>query len=80
MPSVIPVRASNSNKAAVLRDPAHNRIFRVTQTACQNFVSWLTVEIVCNSEEQLEHYVQLGEANGTAITCDNLVSFLERNA
>jgi uncharacterized protein YndB with AHSA1/START domain len=37
----------------------------------------MTVEIVCNSPEHLEHYVKLGVANGTAKTCDNLVNFLK---
>jgi uncharacterized protein YndB with AHSA1/START domain len=36
----------------------------------------MTVEIVCNSAEHLEHYVQLGVANGTSRTCDNLVAFI----
>jgi uncharacterized protein YndB with AHSA1/START domain len=37
----------------------------------------MTVEIVCNSPEHLEHYVKLGVANGTAKTCDNLVNYLK---
>ncbi|WBY09804.1 hypothetical protein PIB19_03290 [Sphingomonas sp. 7/4-4] len=36
----------------------------------------MTVEIVCNSAEHLEHYVQLGVAKGTSRTCDNLVAFI----
>jgi len=40
-------------------------------------VTQMTVEIVCNSTEHLEHYVKLGVANGTAKTCDNLGNFLK---
>ena len=36
----------------------------------------MTVEIVCNSAEHLERYIQLGVARGTARTCDNLVAFV----
>ena len=36
----------------------------------------MTVEIVCNSDDHLEHYVKLGVAKGTSATCDNLVAFI----
>jgi uncharacterized protein YndB with AHSA1/START domain len=39
----------------------------------------MTLEIVCNSAEHLEHYVQLGVARGTSQTCDNLVAFIWEN-
>jgi len=38
--------------------------------------SRMTVEIVCNSAEHLEHYVRLGVAHGTGKTCDNIVAFI----
>ncbi len=36
----------------------------------------MTVEIVCNSAEQLEQYIQRGVADGTSRTCDNLVAYI----
>jgi len=38
----------------------------------------MTVEIVCNSAEHLDHYVKLGVARGTSATCDNLAHFIAR--
>jgi uncharacterized protein YndB with AHSA1/START domain len=40
----------------------------------------MTVEIVCGSAEQLEHFIQLGVDKGTSQTLDNLVAFIQRQA
>jgi len=40
----------------------------------------MTVEIVCGSAEQLEQFLQIGVARGTAQTLDNLVAFIGRKA
>lgn len=40
----------------------------------------MTVEIICNSAEHLEKYIELGVANGTSRTCDNLVCFIANKA
>lgn len=39
----------------------------------------MTLEIVCNSAEHLEHYIKLGVDRGTSKTCDNLVAFIREH-
>ena len=38
----------------------------------------MTVEIVCRSAEQLEQFLQMGVADGTSQTMDNLVAYIQR--
>ena len=38
----------------------------------------MTVEIVCGNAEQLEHFIQIGVADGTSQTLDNLVTYIQR--
>ncbi|HEX4271116.1 MAG TPA: SRPBCC domain-containing protein, partial [Rhizomicrobium sp.] len=38
----------------------------------------MTLEIVCRSAEQLEQFLQMGVATGTAQTLDNLVAYIPR--
>lgn len=38
----------------------------------------MTVEIICGSAQQLEHFIQVGVAKGTTQTLDNLVAFIGR--
>lgn len=37
----------------------------------------MTVEIICRSDDHLDEYIELGVANGTSQTLDNLVSHLD---
>jgi hypothetical protein len=38
----------------------------------------MTVEIVCGTAEQLEHFIQAGVDKGTSQTLDNLVAYIGR--
>jgi uncharacterized protein YndB with AHSA1/START domain len=38
----------------------------------------MTVEIVCGTAEQLEHFIQVGVDKGTSQTLDNLVAYMAR--
>jgi uncharacterized protein YndB with AHSA1/START domain len=44
----------------------------------QNEGTHMTVEITCNSLEQLDQFARMGVAEGTSRTLDNLVSYSQR--
>src|ERR1700744_5020800 len=65
-------------------DPPHRLVFEAldstgrVQFADMGDKTRMTLEIVCRSAEQLEQFLQMGVATGTAQTLDNLVAYIPR--
>lgn len=64
--------------------PPHTLVFEALQstgkvqfTAVGNKTR-MTLEIICRSAEQLEQFLQMGVADGTSQTMDNLVAYISR--
>lgn len=67
-------------------DPPNRLVFEAMQSLGRVLLEGagggtrMIVEIECGSPEQLEQFIQMGVAKGTAQTLDNLVAFIKRDA